>query len=374
MPKKEKKLGDYMEESHYFEQFVAERNLSKATIKQYKTSLREYTRYNQMSLDELIEEADNEEEEGIRLKKRTLRQRLVNYRKYIVAKDSKHTIQNKMTQVKSFYRHFEIEIPTLPYMSDKNIRKEKPIGFKDLPTKSIIREALDFSSLMMRAFILLQCSSGMAKAECLSLTVGQFLESCGKLDESKSIKEMLIELYSSEEMIIPTFTMKRGKVNEYYYTFCSPEAVHEIVKMLLNANRKLELNSPLFKVSSNYINYLMGQINDILGLGKVGIYNRFRSHMLRKFNATMLCNGENALSEAEVDFIQGRSRGKIRETYLKKNPVELKHKYINAMNNVLINHESSVINQQRREFERNEQKIDKLLELVQVFDVNVEEL
>jgi hypothetical protein len=44
------------------------------------------------------------------------------------------------------------------------------------------------------------------------------------------------------------------------------------------------------------------------------------------------------------------------------------------MNNVLINHESSVINQQRREFERNEQKIDKLLELVQVFDVNVEEL
>ena len=118
----------------------------------------------------------------------------------------------------------------------------------------------------------------------------------------------------------------------------------------------------------------MGQINDILGLGKVGKYNRFRSHMLRKFNATMLCNGENALSEAEVDFIQGRSRGKIRETYLKKNPVELKHKYINAMNNILINNESSVINQQRREFERNEQKIDKLLELVQVFDVNVEEL
>ena len=363
-----------VENSKKFQQFIEERNLSQATIKQYKATLRQYCKFNGMNLDELLAEADKEEEQGVRMKKRILKKRLVNFRTAIIKTDSKSTIVNKVNQVKTFYRHFEIELPTLPYLSEKNIKKEKPIGFEDLPTKTIIREALDFSNLLMKSFILLQCSSGMAKAECLSLSVGQFLESCGKLDESKSIKEMLIELYSSKERIIPTFTMKRNKVNEYYYTFCTAEAVHEIVKYLLNERRTLTLDSPLFKVSSNYINTLMGQINNILGLGKVGKNNRFRSHMLRKFNATMLCNGENALSEAEVDFIQGRSRGKIRETYLKKNPVELKHKYINAMDNVLINNESSVINQQRREFERNEQKIDKLLELVQVFDVNVEEL
>ena len=360
--------------SKYLEQFYEERNLSKASKKQYRTTLNQYAKFNGLTIDELIEEADNEEEQGIRLKKRTLKTRLVNYRSHIIETDSKNTITNKMTQVKSFYRHFEIEIPQLPYLSDKNIRKEAPIGYEDIPSKTIIREALDFSNLMMKSFILLQCSSGMAKAEVLSLSVGQFIESCGKLDEKKTIHEMLIDIYKSEEMIIPTFKMKRQKVNEYYYTFATAEAVHEICKMLLNANRKLELDSPLFKVSSNYINLLMGQINDVLGLGKVGTYNKFRSHMLRKFNATQLCNGENALSEEEVDFIQGRSRGKIRETYLKKNPVELKHKYICAMNNVLINHESSVINQQRREFERNEAKFDKLLELVKVFDVNVEEL
>lgn len=363
-----------IEESKYFQQFVDERNLSQATIKQYKATLRQYCEFNGLTLDQLLAEADSEEEQGIRLKRRALKTRLVDFRTAIIETDSKNTIVNKVNQVKTFYRHFEIELPTLPFLSEKNIRKEKPIGFEDLPTKTIIREALDFSNLLMKSFILLQCSSGMAKAECLSLNVGQFLESCGKYNSRKSINEMLIDIYSSEELIIPTFTMKRNKVNEYYYTFCTAEAVHEIVKYLLNERRTLTLDSPLFKVSSNYINTLMGQINDILGLGKVGKYNRFRSHMLRKFNATMLCNGENALSEAEVDFIQGRSRGKIRETYLKKNPVELKHKYINAMNNVLINHESSVINQQRREFERNEQKIDKLLELVQVFDVNVEEL
>jgi len=365
-----------MEESVYFKQFIEERNLSKATIKQYRATLRQYCEFNGMTLDELLEEADAEEEKGIRLKRRTLKTRLVDFRTAIVETDSKNTITNKVNQVKTFYRHFEIELPQLPYLSEKNLRKEAPIGYEDIPTKTIIREALDFSSLMMRAFILLQTSSGMGKAEVLSLTVGQFLEATEKYDENKSIHDNLITIYSSEELIIPTFRMKRQKVNEYYYTFCTAECVHEIVKMLLNENRELTCESKLFKVSPNYVNTLMGRINDVLMLGTVGTtgYNRFRSHMLRKFNATMLCNGENALTEEEVDFIQGRSRGKIRETYLKKNPVQLKHRYIQAMNNVLINHESSVRNIQIRELERNEDEITKWIGIFKELGMKVEEL
>ena len=373
--RKSPKGENMIEESQYFNQFLNERNLSKSTVKQYRTSLNQYAQFNNMSVDELIDEADAEEEKGIRLKKRTLKTRLVNFRSHIIQTDSQNTIQNKMTQVKAFYKHFEIEVPQLPYLSSKNIRKEAPISYDDIPTKTIIREALDFSNLMMRSFILLQCSSGMGKAEALSLTVGQFLESTGKNDPNKSIHDNLVDIYKSKEMIIPTFKMKRQKVNEYYYTFCTAEAVHEIVKMLLNERRELTCESKLFKVSSNYINTLMAQINDVLMLGTVnGQYRRFRSHMLRKFNATQLCNGENALSEEEIDFIQGRSRGKTRELYLKKNPVELKHRYIKAMNNVLINHESSVINQQIREIELNEDKLTKILELINQFDIDLEAL
>ena len=60
-----------MKESHYFTQFVNERNLSKATVKQYRATLRQYCEFQGLSLDELIDEADSEEEEGIRMKKRT---------------------------------------------------------------------------------------------------------------------------------------------------------------------------------------------------------------------------------------------------------------------------------------------------------------
>ena len=51
-----------IEESKYFQQFIEERNLSKATVKQYRATLRQYCKFNSMTLDQLLEEADNEEE------------------------------------------------------------------------------------------------------------------------------------------------------------------------------------------------------------------------------------------------------------------------------------------------------------------------
>ena len=358
------------------ETFYEERNLSEASRKQYRTSWKQYCEYNNgLTVEQLLEEADNEEEEGIRMKKRTLKKRLTGFRTFLIEQgNSKNSIVNKMNQVKAVYRHYEIEIPTLPYLSDKNLRKEIPITYEDLPTKTIIREALDFAPQLVRAFILLQISSGMGRAEALSLTLEDFLSASQFLDKEKPIRQQLVEMYRCEELIIPTFKLKRQKVNEYYFTFCSAEATIEIVRYLLNRRDDLTYDSKLFKVGSNYINELYAQINDVLGLGKIGTYNRFRTHMLRKFNATALTTGEYALTEEEVDFLQGRSRGRIRETYMKKNPNLLKQKYIKAMNNVLINHESSVVNMQLRELEKNEAKINKMLELVSVFDVNVEEL
>lgn len=355
------------------ETFFMERNLSKASIKQYRTAWKQYCEFNGMSIGELLEEADEEEEQGIRMKKRTLKTRLTGFRTHLIEQgNSKNSIVNKVNQIKALYRHNEIEIPQMPYLSDKNLKKAEPISYDDLPTKTIIREALDFGSLLVRAFILLQVSSGMGRAECRSLTIKDFLCSTDFFDENKTIKEMLIEMYRADTLIIPTFKLKRQKVNEYYYTFCSHEATIEIVKYLLNETRDLQLDSPLFKVGENYINTLYRQINDVLGLGKVGGYNVFRTHMLRKFNATALTTGENALTEEEVDFLQGRSRGRIRETYMKKNPQALKQKYLKAMDNVLINFTSMVKHSTLKGFDADEQEIAEILKIREVLKSNVE--
>ncbi len=48
--------------------FGTTRNLKKSTIDSYTIYIREYSRFNDKTMVELLEEAENEEEEGIRWK------------------------------------------------------------------------------------------------------------------------------------------------------------------------------------------------------------------------------------------------------------------------------------------------------------------
>ena len=65
--------------------------------------------------------------------------------------------------------------------------------------------------------------------------------------------------------------------------------------------------------------------------GFKGKYRFFRSHTLRKFNASNI-----GLSAEYVDALQGRSKNEIHETYIKTNPTKLKEIYMSVMKNVLI--------------------------------------
>lgn len=52
---------------------------------------------------------------------------------------------------------------------------------------------------------------------------------------------------------------------------------------LLSVNRKLKNEDKLFKINESYFGKYFEDINDQLNLGKAGAYNRFVSHMLRRF-------------------------------------------------------------------------------------------
>lgn len=83
------------------------------------------------------------------------------------------------------------------------------------------------------------------------------------------------------------------------------------------------------------------EINNSLKLGKVGPYNRFRSHMLRKFHASALYNSNNNWSLEEIDSLQGRSKNKTHSSYFMENPNILKEKYINSFDCLIINQKLS---------------------------------
>ena len=99
----------------------------------------------------------------------------------------------------------------------------------------------------------------------------------------------------------------------------------------------------IFKITKTELVRRFSKLNDKLGLGKVSNLRRFRTHMLRKFHSTRLDNAENSLTERDIDFLQGRSDSKTRQSYFFKNENQLKIKYAKSLNSITINKKYDIL-------------------------------
>ncbi|WP_400224579.1 site-specific integrase [Methanobrevibacter smithii] len=315
--------------------FIKVRNLNKRTVYGYNNVIKLYTNFNNMSLSELLKEAEKDEEKGIRWKNRKIKMRLLNFRVFLQNNYLISTAKVHFQRILTIYRHFEIEIHNLPQINLKNANKLKPIMFEDLPTKEIIKDAINITNPIMQAIILFISSSGCARQETLNITIQDFIDATREYHDSEDIYEIITILIKRDD-VVPTFKLKRQKTNKFYYTFCSPEAVTYILNYLIISKRKLKNEDKLFKTNLDYLNNYFNEINESLNLGKVRKYNRFRSHMLRKFHASILYNHENGLSLEEIDALQGRGKNNTHASYFMENPKNLKEKYINSLKSILI--------------------------------------
>ena len=326
----------YKEDEQIITNFCKERNLSKSSTQSYLTGIGLYTEFHGQSFKKLIAEAENEEKQGVAWKHTKLRERLINYRIHLLEKGHlANTIKGYLSRVQTMYvEGFDIDIGRLPKISQKNIKKPTPISFNDLPDIDIITEALKISTPVMRTAIIFMTSSGCAKRETLNLTIQDFLEATKEYHNTMDINKALNILREKDD-VIPTWRLKRQKTNKFYTTFSSPESTSEIVYYLLGEERELKLNSQLFKITATHFNNSFTKINNQLELGKRGTYNRFRSHMLRKYHASQLYN--NGMSMDEIDELQGRGKDTTRTSYFMEDPLRLREKYIEHMNAVTIN-------------------------------------
>lgn len=64
--------------------FINDRNIKPATIKNYSLSLRNYMNHTGLTLQELIDEADEEEDKQIRMKRRQIKNRLLSFRNHLI--------------------------------------------------------------------------------------------------------------------------------------------------------------------------------------------------------------------------------------------------------------------------------------------------
>lgn len=162
---------------------------------------------------------------------------------------------------------------------------------------------MDVATPTLKPIILFIASSGCAKREVLNLTIGDYIEAISEYTSETHIFDIIEDLGDCEN-VVPTFHIRRQKTGKQFVTFCSPEAVRAINNYLMWGIDALHNCRRLFKVDNNYFTQGFALINDRLKLGKVGPYNRFRSHMLRKFHASVLYNGDMSLEK--VNELQGK--------------------------------------------------------------------
>ena len=324
----------YKSDEKLLDDLTKSRNLSSKTRQGYLNAINVYVSYNKKSFKDLLNEAEKEEESGIRWKKRKLKQRLINFRIYLQEKYLVSTAKVYFQRIISLYNHFEIEIHKLPPLSTKSGNIPKPITFEDLPTKEIIRNAVEIANPIMKAIILFMSSSGCARRETLNLTIQDFIDATQEYHNKNDIKEVLNVLRDKDELV-PIFRIRRQKTGKFYFTFCSPEASNEIINYLITQN-DLKKSNKLFNINLYYLNKNFMEINEELDLGKVGTYNKFRSHMLRKFHASSLYNAENGLSLEEIDALQGRKKDSTHSSYFMENPHNLKKKYVSTLDSLKI--------------------------------------
>ncbi len=320
-------LSLFMTSSDLFNGFCISRNIKGSTVRSYLSAVRKYESYNGMSMDSLMDEAIRDEESMVPLKNRHIKNRLLNFRSYLLDSElSINTVKTYFSRIKTFYRHFEIE---LPYLNDIKFDEEYLSSYYDLPTRGDIRKVCSISSNAFRALVLFISSSGCAKAETLSLTVGDFVKASDDYHDGGSIDDVLNCLIGRRD-VVPAFYLKRIKTNKFYYAFCSPEASHHIVKYLIS-RKGLSLDDRLFDFTDSSLIYSFKKLNDSLGFGFVGPYRFFRSHSLPKFHESNI-----GLSHDIVDELHGRAKTMVHEEYIKTNSQRLKEIYIGAMHNVMI--------------------------------------
>ena len=324
-----------IEDKKILQEIRQSKNLTLSSIKNYEYAMRQYTTYNQMSMYELIQEAEKEEEDGVRWKHRQIRRRLIGFRAHLLQKyEYKATTKTYMARILTIYRYYEIELQALPSVSTRN-KPNTQIRYEDLPTRDIIRRAVNNTDSQMRAIILFMSSSGTARTETTNLRVQDFIQATKEYHNSKTINEVLEELDPNRD-IVPCWKIHRQKTNKDYYTFSTPESSRALIDYLCGCERSLTNESRLFGIGHLYLTQKFIHLNDRLGLGKVGHNRRFRPHMLRKFHASQLSQGENALPIHLVDTLQGRGKTQVHQAYFLDNPLDLKRKYQSNMHRLFI--------------------------------------
>jgi integrase len=321
-------------------EFFSNRNLAPSTVTRYLEVLRLYVLYTGLTPKELIDEAEKEEDNRIRMRYRKIKTRLIGFKEFLISKNySDGNIQNNLTTVKTFYHEFEIE--TGKMKTTRNYHESETI--KSIPTKDHIRCALSFANLKYQSIILLMLSSGCGASEIISLSYEDLLRSLKQYIELPKtdllnvdvLNDMVHQKEKQNTLIVATWHVIRTKTKMPYVTFSTSESIKAILKYL-HYNPPESLDDPLFRVENvnrkltvKALTTYFYRLNTKCEFGKTGRLIFLHSHVYRKYFASTLY--KNKLPELNVHWMLGHKIDKVTEAYFKSDINALREQYISCI-------------------------------------------
>lgn len=329
--------------SELIEKWFIKKDYPESTRKLYSLGIRNYCNLIGKCPEELLNEAEHEEETIPRLRNRKIDYYLPKFKKHL--EDSKlapQTIKVYLSAIKSFYKAYQIEIPEIS-TKVSDICLEKNDG--RLLTREDIQKMIEISPIREKAIIYLMALTGMSQAEMRSLTIKKFLYAVSEVLDKKIVTiEDLFEHEKELENVVLSLTITRKKVNYRYQTFIPPEVSRNIVYYLkertYGRNEKIritDINKEIFvshtgeKLTKNNVSGTFNRIGKKLGFrsSESGAYGFWRSHGLRKYFISTIINqiGDHVLA----DYLVGHKISPIKRAYWKADPEKLKKKYMEAL-------------------------------------------
>lgn len=250
-------------------------NAKEGTRRLYSIAISKYIQYHDMSLSDLLSEAENDIIAGIIPRKRKIKGRMMDFRNSLEGK-SDNTRHNYVSAVRSFYKSMDVDLPSNKrYEKTAILQENKFTGME----RSEIKRVLKHTSVRGKAIILLISSSGTAANELTKLTIEDFHKGLDR------------------ESGICTFYIRREKTGGDYHTYCSPEASAAIQEYLNTRTDDLpwlfvgfiKEKNEIVQMTTNTVTGIFRRLARKTGNeGEHGFFNKIRSHNFRKFFKTTL--------------------------------------------------------------------------------------
>ncbi len=319
--------------------------LSKTTQENYKSTIKDYEKFHGISIEELVNEALTEQSERVPSHQLKIIDRIEDYQNNLIERNLVYgTISVMMARIKAIYHKNRVDIPYITPINSKQTKRREYIEYSDVLTKDEIRCALSHMKLPAQARTLVMAQGGLSNEECEHLTTRAFIDETRRYHQKDNDVDALKWLADTNHPIIWATKLIRQKTKKPYYALIGSEAINKIAEaklyeMQLPKNDG-QIPQKLLTMSKRSFAQTCRTVNKKCGFGIVAEESKFRSHQLRRFNATYIRGSvltyeeSSRISNSEIDEMQGRGKTNVQDTYIKSNPLEQKLIYAKVMNNV----------------------------------------